>query len=99
MVLLKGSVLVERFVRGALTTWSCQRGYQNCPSIPQLTFLMPSGFRCKATSFSGLTTGMLGIMLHVILQVEGECGVARVRKMCEELTMYFQGLVFILRLL
>jgi hypothetical protein len=60
---------------------------------------MPSGFRCKATSFSGLTTGMLGIMLHVILQVEGECGVARVRKMCEELTMYFQGLVFILRLL
>jgi hypothetical protein len=28
---------------------------------------MASGLRCKATSFSGLTTGILNTMLHIIL--------------------------------
>jgi hypothetical protein len=40
------------------------------PRHAQLTFLMPAGFRCKATSFSGLTRGMLELMLHVIFQKE-----------------------------
>jgi hypothetical protein len=30
------------------------------------TFLMPSGLRCRATSFSGLTTGIADMMLHII---------------------------------
>jgi hypothetical protein len=33
---------------------------------------MPSGFRCKAISFSGLTTGILEIMRHVTLVVKGD---------------------------
>jgi hypothetical protein len=27
---------------------------------------MPSGLRCKATSFSGLTTGILNTMFHIL---------------------------------
>jgi hypothetical protein len=38
----------------------------NLPRHQLLTFLMPSGLRCKATSFSGLTTGILNTMLHII---------------------------------
>ncbi len=48
------------------------------PLHPPLTFLMPSGFRCKATSFSGLTTGIVEIMPHVICQIIEEEYVARV---------------------
>ena len=48
-----------------------------------LTFLMPSGFRCKATSFSGLTTGMVDIMLHVICQMREEEYVARLTEIVE----------------
>jgi hypothetical protein len=29
---------------------------------------MPSGLRCKATSFSGLTTGIVDTMLHAIVE-------------------------------
>jgi hypothetical protein len=38
----------------------------NLPRHEQLTFLMPSGLRCKATSFSGLTTGIVNTMFHII---------------------------------
>jgi hypothetical protein len=48
------------------------------PLHPPLTFLMPSGFRCKATNFSGLTTGIIEIMLHVIWQISEEEYIARV---------------------
>jgi hypothetical protein len=47
-------------------------GMSKLPLHARLTFLMPSGSRCKATSFSGLTTGILRIMLHIIMQVEEE---------------------------
>lgn len=33
----------------------------------QRTFLIPSGLRCRATSFSGLTTGILAMNLHIML--------------------------------
>jgi hypothetical protein len=36
------------------------------PQSPRLTFLMPSGFRCNATSFSGLTTGILNTIPYAI---------------------------------
>lgn len=36
------------------------------PPSPTLTFLMPSGFRCKVTSFSGLTTGILNTIPHIL---------------------------------
>lgn len=44
-----------------------------CPAIRrvQLTFLIPSGFCCKATSFSGLTTGILNMTLHIMLNQNG----------------------------
>lgn len=29
---------------------------------------MPSGFRCSATSFSGLTTGILAKTLHIMVK-------------------------------
>jgi hypothetical protein len=38
----------------------------NLPRHHQLTFLMPSGLRCKATSFSGLTTGIFDTRSHII---------------------------------
>jgi len=68
------SVDPKDVLEGVLTTWakmqissSCQRRYKfACPSIHKLTFLMPSGLCCKATSFSGLTTGILIIVLHII---------------------------------
>jgi hypothetical protein len=41
----------------------CQREYKDSPPSKP-TFLIPSGLRCSATSFSGLTAGILGILLR-----------------------------------
>lgn len=59
------------------------------PLHPPLTFLMPSGFRCKATSFSGLTTGMVDIMLHVICQMREEEYVARLTETVRRRTYFY----------
>ena len=49
------------------TTWDVVSTFpdQICIPIPP-TFLIPSGFRCRAASFSGLTTGILAVKLHIM---------------------------------
>jgi hypothetical protein len=67
------------------------------PLHPPLTFLMPSGFRCKATSFSGLTTGIVEIMLHVICQISEEEYSARMTEIVEVMDVFLCYLAIIFK--
>jgi len=73
-----------------LTTWanmqicdfvSTVKSFIFTPPRRQLTFLIPSGFCCKATSCSGFTIGILSMILHVMPKEKGVRGDSESRKL------------------